>query len=119
MKNFLLSLVMFLVMSNQVWSGEVKSQQNNGQQQAEIIYNECNNIIAAVEEKDVIAGNVADVKRVRLIRKCIKDNIFKQASTVLQASQLDSFKQSVNTYENTLAEIYQDLFLLLPFLLIY
>lgn len=110
MKNFLLSLVMLLIMTNQVWSGEVKSQQNNGQQQAEIIYNECNNSIAVVEEKDVIAGNIADVKRARLIRKCIKDNIFKQASAVLQASQLDSFKQSVNTYENTLAEIYQDLF---------
>ena len=110
MKKFLLSMLILLIMTNQVWAGEVKNQKKNVQQQAEIIYNECNNSITAVEEKDVIAGNVADVKRARLIRKCIKDSIFKQASTVLQASQLDSFKQSVNTYENTLAEIYQDLF---------
>ncbi len=110
MKKFLLSMLILLIMTNQVWAGEVKNQKKNVQQQAEIIYNECNNSITAVEEKDVIAGNVADVKRVRLIRKCIKDNIFKQASAVLQASQLDSFKQFVNTYENTLTEMYKDLF---------
>lgn len=110
MKKFLLSLLILLIMTNQVWAGEVKNQQKNMQQQAEIIYNECNNSITAVEEKDVIAGNVADVKRVRLIRKCIKDNIFKQASAVLQASQLEKFKQFVNTYENTLTEMYKDLF---------
>ena len=110
MKKFLLSLVILLIMTNQVLASEVKFQEKNVQRQAENIYNECNNRIAAVEEKDVIAGNIADVKRVRLIRKCIKDNIFKQASTVLQASQLDSFKQSVNTYENNLSEMYKDLF---------
>lgn len=110
MKKFLLSLLILLIMTNQVWAGEVKNQKKNVQQQAEIIYNECNNSITAVEKKDVIAGNVADVKRVRLIRKCIKDNIFKQASAVLQASQLEKFKQFVNTYENTLTEMYKDLF---------
>lgn len=110
MKKFLLSMLILLIMTNQVWAGEVKNQKKNVQQQAEIIYNECNNSITAVEEKDVIAGNVADVKRVRLIRKCIKDNIFKQASAVLQASQLEKFKQFVNTYENTLTEMYKDLF---------
>lgn len=110
MKKFLRSLLILLIMTNQVWAGEVKNQKKNVQQQAKIIYNECNNSIAVVEEKDVIAGNVADVKRVRLIRKCIKDNIFKQASAVLQASQLEKFKQFVNTYENTLTEMYKDLF---------
>lgn len=110
MKKFLLSMLILLIMTNQVWAGEVKNQKKNVQQQAEIIYNECNNSITAVEEKDVIAGNVADVKRVRLIRKCIKDNIFKPASAVLQASQLEKFKQFVNTYENTLTEMYKDLF---------
>lgn len=110
MKKFLLSLVILLIMTNQVLASEVKFQEKNVQRQAENIYNECNNSIAAVEEKDVIAGNIADVKRVRLIRKCIKDNIFKQASAVLQVSQLDSFKQSVNTYENNLSEMYKDLF---------
>lgn len=109
-KSLWMSICGVVAVINLALADNISHSGHDTQQQAELIYNRCNDNILSVSEESVIAANIADVNRSRLIRKCIKDNIFEQISFFLQSSELESFKQSVNSYENTLSEIYKDLF---------
>ena len=104
MKKILLALLLSLIFANDTLA------MSDAQEQAQHIYNQCSNQIQMSQEDKVISGNMADVKRIRQIRHCLKKNIINIAATVLQKNELSNFEQAVEANERTIFNIYKLLF---------
>lgn len=78
----------------------------NGQK-AEQIYDMCDKKIPQVENNGVLSGNVTDVERERLLRKCLKSEIIKIAATMIREKKLENFNKALDGLENNAFMLYK------------
>ncbi len=109
MKKILCLLAIFF-MTSSVHAEENLTPQKLAEQQAKKIYEDCEQKIPLVNEDNVISGNIADVERVRKIKKCIKNNILKQVQDYLRSDEVDNFTKNIETDEKARFNLYKSLY---------
>lgn len=91
MKKTVLILGMILSFGANVWADDDISGT------AQSIYNECDKNIPLITETLVIKGNVEDVKREQVLRKCLKDKIVEISQLFMKKKKLKILKRvSIN-----------------------
>ena len=81
--------------------------EENYQQKAEQIYDMCDKKIPQVDDDGVLSGNIADVKRERLLRKCLKDETVKIVSAFIRADEIENFTSALDNMENDAFGVYR------------
>lgn len=103
MRKFVLILGFYLVFSI---NAQAEDSVNNI---AQNIYEECNRNIPSVTETQVVSGNIADVKRERALRECLKENIIEMSQLFMKKDEINNFKESLNKIESAFFSLYKSL----------
>ena len=77
------------------------------QNEAEKVYEECNNTIAHKYNNSVMQGNIDDVENERKIQQCLRKFLFKIAEKNIRAYELQKFEVAVNKAIESTSSIYQ------------
>lgn len=103
MKKTVLILGMILSFGANVWADDDISGT------AQSIYNECDKNIPLITETLVIKGNVEDVKREQVLRKCLKDKIIEISQLFMKKKEIKNFEKSLNQLEDVSFSLYKSL----------
>ncbi len=77
------------------------------QMQLHKIYNECESGLSSEQAVDVIQGNIDDVKKEDKLRRCLKYKTLDVASSYLPDTELENFRNALDSMEEAASNIYK------------